>query len=96
MNIEKILKQKQGIIIDVRSKGEFMGGSVEGAINIPLSEIPKRLEEIKKFNAPLILCCASGGRSGEAYHYLSQHGITCFNGGSWLEVNYYITQLVNQ
>jgi rhodanese-related sulfurtransferase len=38
-------------------------------------------------NAPLILCCASGNRSGQAQHFLSELGIECYNGGSWLDVN---------
>ena len=28
-------------------------------------------------------------RSGQAYRYLSQLGIDCLNGGSWMDVNYY-------
>ena len=89
MNIEKIIKEKQGTIIDVRSPGEFMGGNVMGSINIPLQEIPQRVTELKNMKAPLVLCCASGGRSGQAYGYLSQQGIECYNGGSWLDVNQY-------
>ena len=46
-------------------------------------------EELKDLNLPLILCCASGNRSGQAQHFLSQKGIDCYNGGSWLDVNYY-------
>jgi rhodanese-related sulfurtransferase len=63
-----------------------MGGNVVDSINIPLNEIPERVEELKKLNAPLILCCASGNRSGQAQH--SELGIECYNGGSWLDVNY--------
>jgi len=33
-------------IIDVRTSGEFMFGNVKGSINIPLAELPKRLDEI--------------------------------------------------
>ena len=89
MNIEEIIKEKQGTIVDVRSYGEFMGGNVAGSINIPLNEIPERIGELKKLKAPLVLCCASGSRSGQAHHFLSQQGIECYNGGSWLNVNYY-------
>jgi rhodanese-related sulfurtransferase len=64
-----------------------MGGNVVDSINIPLNEIPERVEELKKLNAPLILCCASGNRSGQQ-HFLSELGIECYNGGSWLDVNY--------
>jgi phage shock protein E len=89
MDVENIIKENQGTIVDVRSYGEFMGGNVLGSINIPLDEIPQRMEELKKLKSPLILCCASGNRSGQAEHFISLHGIECYNGGSWLDVNYY-------
>ncbi|MBF2707603.1 rhodanese-like domain-containing protein [Flavobacterium soyangense] len=89
MDIEKLIKENLGTIVDVRTYGEFMGGNVANSINIPLSEIPERIEELKALKAPLILCCVSGGRSGQAHHFLSQYGIECYNGGSWLNVNYY-------
>lgn len=89
MDVEKIITENQGTIVDVRSYNEFLGGNVAGSINIPLNEIPERIEELKKLTAPLVLCCASGMRSGQAQHFLSQHGIECCNGGSWLTVNYY-------
>jgi rhodanese-related sulfurtransferase len=87
MLIKQIITEGRGTIVDVRTHTEYMGGHVAGSINIPLQEIPARLAEIKAIKAPLILCCASGNRSGQAQHYLSQQGIECYNGGSWLEVN---------
>lgn len=89
MTIEHFIKEKQGTIVDVRSREEFMGGHVAGSINIPLHEIPERMEEVHALTTPLILCCASGMRSGQAEQYLSQQGIDCLNGGSWLNVNFY-------
>lgn len=77
-------------IVDVRTPAEFMGGHVAGSINIPLQEIQKRLAEIKAMQQPIILCCASGNRSGQATAYLQNQGVTCENGGSWMEVNYRI------
>jgi rhodanese-related sulfurtransferase len=75
-------------IIDVRTVSEFYGGSVTGAINIPLSEIQDRIDEIKAIKTPVILCCASGNRSGQATAYLQSQGVkNCSNGGSWLDVN---------
>ncbi len=74
-------------IIDVRTTAEFYGGSATGAINIPLSEIQQRIDEIKAIETPIILCCASGNRSGQATAFLKSQGINCSNGGSWLDVN---------
>lgn len=75
-------------IIDVRSYGEYMGGHVAGSINIPLQEITQRIDEIRAMPKPIILCCASGNRSGQATAFLKHQGIECENGGSWLQVNF--------
>lgn len=77
----------QKTIIDVRTTAEFMGGHVAGSINIPLNEIPASVEKIRTMAQPVILCCASGNRSGQAMMYLKNLGIECENGGSWLQVN---------
>jgi rhodanese-related sulfurtransferase len=89
MTIESIIKETNCTIVDVRSHEEFMGGHVANSINIPLKTIPERIEELKGLNAPVVLCCASGNRSGQAHYFLSQQGLDCHNGGSWLDVNYY-------
>jgi len=47
------------------------------------------LGELKSLKTPLVLCCASGGRSAVAANFLSSQGIECIDGGSWLNVNYY-------
>ncbi len=89
MNLEELIRENKATIVDVRTPGEFSGGHVADSINIPLQEIQARLTEIKSLKSPLILCCASGGRSGQASYFLSQQGVECYNGGSWLDVNYY-------
>lgn len=89
MKVEKIIKEKLGTIVDVRSHDEFMGGHVAGSTNIPLNEIPQRVEELRTLKGPLVLCCASGNRSGQAQLFLTEHGIECYNGGCWLDVNYH-------
>ncbi|MFN5984295.1 MAG: rhodanese-like domain-containing protein [Fluviicola sp.] len=88
MNIEQLIKEKKGTILDVRTPSEFQGGNAVGSVNIPLQEIQSRIEEVKVLEQPLVLCCASGGRSGQATYFLSQLGIDCVNAGSWLDVNY--------
>lgn len=93
MTLEQLLQNETGTIVDVRSYGEFIGGHPNGAKNIPLQEIPARLDELKALPQPLILCCASGNRSGQAQAYLSQMGLTCYNAGSWLDVNYVQSKL---
>lgn len=74
-------------IVDVRTPGEFMGGNVTGSINIPLNEVTDRADEIMALKTPVVFCCASGGRSGQATAYFKAQGLDCENGGGWMEVN---------
>lgn len=92
MSLENIIKEKKGTIVDVRTPPEFMGGNVVGSVNIPLQELELRMAELKSLQTPLVLCCASGNRSSMATQMLSNVGIECYNGGSWLDVNYFQSQ----
>jgi rhodanese-related sulfurtransferase len=74
-------------IVDVRTPGEFSGGNVTGSINIPLQEVVERESEIMNLKQPVIFCCASGARSGQATQYFKSKGLNCDNGGGWMEVN---------
>ncbi len=75
---------KEATIVDVREPFEFELGNVNGSINIPLGEVPGKVEEFKNMKKPLVLCCASGGRSGQATQFLASNGIDdVHNGGGW-------------
>ncbi len=88
--MEELIKSENNTIVDVRSAGEFAGGHVVGSLNIPLNEVPNRIEDFKKMNGEIILCCASGNRSGQAMMFLRQNGFdNVHNGGGWMDVNYY-------
>lgn len=76
---------KQGaIILDVRSKGEYAGGHINGSINISVDTLSNNLSKLKDKNKPIITCCASGMRSASAKSILISGGYTSvFNGGGW-------------
>lgn len=77
------LKKNGAIFVDVRSAGEFAKGNAPGTINIPLQELGSRLGEIPK-SAPVVLCCASGTRSGMAKRMLIKKGYqNVHNIGTW-------------
>ena len=78
---------KIGTIVDVRTHNEFNGGHVVGSVNIPLQEITAYIEEIRSMEQPVVFCCASGNRSGQATLYFQSIGVECKNGGSWMDVN---------
>ena len=73
-----------GIIIDVRSEDEFYSGHIENSLNIPLGELPSKLDYLKDKDQAIITCCASGIRSADARKLLSSKGYTnVVNGGGW-------------
>jgi len=63
-------------IIDVRTPDEYAEGRYRGAINIPVDELPRRLDSIGKKDAPVVVYCASGGRSAVAESILRSRGFT--------------------
>ncbi len=74
----------EATIVDVREPYEFQSGRVEGSINIPLGQVPEMIEEFKNMKKPIVLCCASGGRSSQATNFLAQNGVEeVYNGGGW-------------
>jgi len=82
-------------IVDVREPWEFAEGHVEGSINVPLMNIFSNFEQFQTLERPIVLCCASGGRSGQALALLQAKGVSdIYNGGSWREVHSLKTALV--
>jgi phage shock protein E len=83
MNIQELINDNNTTIVDVRTEDEFAEGNVNGSINIPLHEVVDRMEELKEMQ-PLVLCCLSGGRSGQATAFLQAQGCEdVHNGGGW-------------
>lgn len=72
------------IILDVRTKGEFAGGHIQGSINISVDQLTGNLHKLKDKGQPIITCCASGGRSATAKNILLANGFTnVYDGGGW-------------
>jgi hydroxyacylglutathione hydrolase len=63
----------EATVLDVRRTSEWEAGHVEGALHIPLSELPARLGEIPR-DRPLIVHCQGGGRSAIASSLLIANG----------------------
>jgi len=65
------------LLVDVRSPGEFAGGHLEGALNIPHTEILAGIRALgTDREAPIVLYCRSGNRSGIATRALEEAGFT--------------------
>ncbi len=87
VDLADIINNQKALIVDVRTPGEFKQGHVKGSINIPLNTIAQADKKLKG-KEPIVLCCASGMRSGNATSQLKSKGYSqVFNGGSWNKVN---------
>lgn len=77
-------------LVDVRSPSEFSGGSVKGAVNIPLDKLPVQLDKFKD-KKHIIVFCRSGNRSSQAKNILEQNSYNnVFNGGTLKNVNQFV------
>jgi phage shock protein E len=75
------------VIIDVRTVHEYDHGRIPQSVNIPVDKIGANIERIKAMKKPIVLCCASGMRSGMAANTLKSKGLKdIYNGGSWQRV----------
>ncbi|MDT0690945.1 rhodanese-like domain-containing protein [Salegentibacter sp. F188] len=82
------LLKEGGVIVDVRTKGEYAGGHIKGSKNITLHGLNSSAALPKDKNKPIITCCASGMRSASAKSILQSKGYNkVHNGGSWTSLN---------
>lgn len=62
-----------GQLVDVREPSEVAGGTLPGAVNIPLGELAARLDELDR-SRRVVLLCRSGARSANAAALLAGAG----------------------
>lgn len=80
----KQLLKDGAIILDVRSKGEYTGGHINGSINIAVDTLSQQIGKLDK-DKTIITCCASGMRSAAAKSILKSNGFKqVFNGEGWM------------
>lgn len=75
-------------VVDVREPHEYTEAHVPGAVLIPLTELPERVDDLPT-DRSVLLICASGGRSRRAAEFLLRQGVDAINvaGGTlaWIE-----------
>ena len=65
-------------ILDVREDYEWEAGHIEGAVHIPVDEIPDRLNELDP-DQELNVICRGGGRSSRVTEWLVANGYSAVN-----------------
>lgn len=86
-----LMSRKSALVLDVRKPDEFAQGHLQGARNIPLSQLEARLKELEKYREkPVMVVCERGGRATKAAKLLKAQQFTALHvlkGGmqAWLE-----------
>lgn len=77
---EKFASTKDAVLVDVRTAGEFSGGTIKGSKNIDFmsSSFKDQFLKLDK-NKTYFLFCRSGNRSGQACNLLSKEGYKVYN-----------------
>ncbi|BAI62811.1 conserved hypothetical protein [Methanocella paludicola SANAE] len=74
--LKKALDAGQKIfLLDVREPAEYQAGHIEGAVNVSVKELPKRVAELPQDrDVKMVAYCASGIRSAYATMFLRVYG----------------------
>jgi rhodanese-related sulfurtransferase len=90
ITVQQLRERENVPLIDVREVDEFAAGHVPGAVNLPMSSIGERLDELP--DEPFDVICQLGGRSARVVEALSArgHDATNVDGGTsaWTEAGY--------
>jgi phage shock protein E len=74
--------QAGALVVDVRTTAEFASGAYQGAVNIPVDQVEKRLSELGDPKRAIVLYCRSGHRAEQAKSILEKNGfVDVTNGG---------------
>ena len=77
---QKIKKERNVVMLDVRTDNERRQGSIKGSYHIPLTSLSSSQNELKKFKAAEIICyCRTGNRSLNAAAKLKKLGFNASN-----------------
>lgn len=70
-----LMNREDAVVLDIRAAEEYAAGHLPEARHIPLAKMTERLGELEKFKPrPVIVCCATGARSGSACRQLRAAG----------------------
>lgn len=89
----KRMMTKEVVILDVRTKTEYIEGHIKDAINIPLDSIREENKKLPNKDAIILVYCRSGNRSKTAAEKLVSYGYTnVYDFGGILDWPYEIVQ----
>ena len=97
---QKLAKNGDVVILDVRTQEEYLEGHIEGSMLIPYDEIPKKASDmLADKNVPILIYCRAGRRSVIAAHMLANLGyLSLYEFGGytiWDQTNDWTRQVID-
>lgn len=77
-DLEQLPRDGSAVLLDVRTRGEYNSGHIDGFQNIPVDELRERLDEVER-KKPVYVICQSGLRSYIACRILAGYGYEAYN-----------------
>ena len=68
----------EAVLLDVREADEWEAGHVEGAVHVPMNEIPGRTGELSA-DVNIVVVCKVGSRSAQVAAWLNHQGYCAYN-----------------
>ena len=82
-----IVNDPETHLIDVRSPAELLEMAIDRAVNIPMDEVPERINDFKEMSGDIVVFCRSGARSESVKQFLIQNGVkNVVNGGGVADI----------
>ncbi len=66
------------VVLDVREDDEWRAGHIDGAVHVPLGQVPQRLGDLPDADQ-VVVVCKVGARSAQATSFLTAHGYDAVN-----------------
>jgi rhodanese-related sulfurtransferase len=70
------------VLLDVREDHEWTGGHIDGAVHVPMDEIPNRVSyqpDVLSPDRQIVVVCKMGGRSAQVTGWLNRNGYRAVN-----------------
>ncbi|HET7901472.1 MAG TPA: rhodanese-like domain-containing protein [Candidatus Nanopelagicales bacterium] len=78
VGVAELAADQDAFVIDVREAYEFASGHVPGAVSIPMSVLPVRLQDVPRDRRVSVIC-QSGARSAQVVQWLNPQGYDSVN-----------------
>ena len=77
--VKEFSRQKDAVLLDVRTPQEYRDGRIPGSKNLPLQAIDKAESIVENKDTALYVYCHSGARSSQAVRFLQHMGYSNVN-----------------